>query len=214
MEFVPYLQYIMALVVVLGLIAILTVAARKFGMVPKADKHQSAARRSRQNLPERVSAVQRAVACVVVPANSRDTGSPVENLKTDAPAELSKFPAAFVEILAAYTEPVAITGIALINHNLPSGASVILHYSDDLEVWGSITLSWKQALLWQEIDITGMYFKIAISVISGTIEIGQVYLGTFAPFPTSPVYPITKLDTIIHLSRVRVTLTPMTSFAY
>ena len=46
-----------------------------------ADKHQSAARRSRQNLPERVSAVQRAVACVVVPANSRDTGSPVENPK-------------------------------------------------------------------------------------------------------------------------------------
>ena len=41
MEFVPYLQYIMALVVVLGLIAILTVAARKFGMVPKADKHLS-----------------------------------------------------------------------------------------------------------------------------------------------------------------------------
>lgn len=41
MEIVPYLQYIMALVVVLGLIALLTVAARKFGMVPKADKHLS-----------------------------------------------------------------------------------------------------------------------------------------------------------------------------
>ncbi len=34
------------------------------------------------SLPERVSAVQRAVARVVVPANSPDTGSPAENLKT------------------------------------------------------------------------------------------------------------------------------------
>lgn len=41
MELVPYLKYIMGLVVVLGLIALVTVVARKFGMVPKADRRKS-----------------------------------------------------------------------------------------------------------------------------------------------------------------------------
>lgn len=36
-----YLKYILGLVVVLGLIALVTVAARKFGMVPKADRRRS-----------------------------------------------------------------------------------------------------------------------------------------------------------------------------
>lgn len=41
MELVPYLKYVMGLVVVLGLIALVTVAARKFGMVPKADRRRN-----------------------------------------------------------------------------------------------------------------------------------------------------------------------------
>ncbi|MEH6401955.1 MAG: flagellar biosynthetic protein FliO [Sneathiella sp.] len=41
MEFYPYLKYILGLLFVLGLIGLITVAARKFGMVANADNRRS-----------------------------------------------------------------------------------------------------------------------------------------------------------------------------
>ncbi|MBL4740025.1 MAG: flagellar biosynthetic protein FliO [Sneathiella sp.] len=41
MEFLPYLKYILGLLFVLGLIGLITVAARKFGMVANADSRRS-----------------------------------------------------------------------------------------------------------------------------------------------------------------------------
>jgi len=41
MEFLPYLKYILGLLFVLGLIGLITVVARKFGMVANVDRRRS-----------------------------------------------------------------------------------------------------------------------------------------------------------------------------
>lgn len=116
------------------------------------------------------------------------TGYPATNLFTNNPNQIFKSNgSSTIYINIAYSTPITFTGVAIINHSIPSNANLKIHWYDG--IWQTYitftSVPWNQKNLYFKFLTarTHQSYKLEISSLSSAIYIGELYPGTAFQFP-------------------------------
>lgn len=126
-----------------------------------------------------------------VSADSAQATNPATNMTDGIPGKVYKSEGSTAEIVIQLNSPENISGISIHNHNIPTaGSSVALSFSSDGSTWGTpVAAPVNPGNFYIVCDQTYEYIKVAVSIPSGDIEIGQVVVGHLLELPENFQYP-------------------------
>jgi hypothetical protein len=114
------------------------------------------------------------------------TGFPATNLYSDNPNQIFKSNgSSTIGVKVAYSSIITLTGIAIINHSIPSSAGIKLHFYEGIwETWKeSINIPWNPKNLYYTFTKTYQSIKLEVNNLTAAIYIGELYPGIAFQFP-------------------------------
>jgi hypothetical protein len=132
--------------------------------------------------------------CSSLTANSEI--EPVENLKTDVLTETWKGSGSYLEITVIFSQAVTISTVSIVKHNIPQTAQTIqFQYSNDnFQNYDYINFTFHEDIMILFLTISSYtHYRFIIKTTIDTVEIGQIYMGTFLEFPNRIINPIQRI---------------------
>ncbi|MCP4213563.1 MAG: hypothetical protein GY765_02850 [bacterium] len=123
------------------------------------------------------------------------TGEDTTPLYTDVPSEVFESTETHIEITATFSQPVSITGAALVNYNTFQGTIVLQCSNDGFLTIEEFTISLNPGTAFS-IQLGGLLYSEFRFVIDRnaerdpTFKLGQIYLGAFYEFPDRITFPL------------------------
>jgi len=137
-----------------------------------------------------------APSCSTIEALYEDPDYPVTNLLTDAPADYYLCPNSTLQVDLHFPSPVIFTGIAIVNHNIPIDAAITLKLSNNNNFLSSenVVITWNELIIFQEIAKPAYKdIRLYITSTADTMQIGQLYLGSYTEISEDPYYPVERI---------------------